>query len=58
MVPHMRAIILVLLLTLPVLAGATDYVGKVISVHDGDTIRVLYRDGELKAAWSASTCRS
>jgi micrococcal nuclease len=37
-----------LLLTLPVLAGAMTYAGKVTSVHDGDTIRVLYHDGELK----------
>jgi micrococcal nuclease len=36
------------LLALPVLLLANDYTGKVISVHDGDTIRVLYHDGELK----------
>jgi endonuclease YncB( thermonuclease family) len=33
---------------LPALAGATEYTGKVVSVHDGDTIRVLYHGGELK----------
>jgi endonuclease YncB( thermonuclease family) len=40
--------IFVLLLFLPVLTGAAEYTGKVVSVHDGDTIRVLYYDGELK----------
>jgi endonuclease YncB( thermonuclease family) len=36
-----------------VLAGpsghtATTYTGKVISIADGDTLRILYRDGQLK----------
>ncbi len=44
----MRHIILAFLLTLPALAAAIEYTGKVTSVHDGDTIRILYHDGELK----------
>jgi hypothetical protein len=36
-----------LLLLLPALAGATEYTGKVISVHDGDISRV-HHNGELK----------
>jgi endonuclease YncB( thermonuclease family) len=44
----MRHVTLAFLLTVPALAGATEYAGGVVSVHDGDTLRVLYRDGELK----------
>lgn len=32
----------------PVSHADTTYTGKVISIADGDTLRVLYRDGQLK----------
>ena len=32
----------------PVGHAATTYTGKVISIADGDTLRILYRDGQLK----------
>ena len=28
--------------------AGTTYTGKVISIADGDTLRILYRDGQLK----------
>ena len=43
-----RAGMFVLLLILSAFAAAAEYTGKVVSVHDGDTIRVLYHGGELK----------
>jgi len=32
----------------PVAHAATTYTGKVISIADGDTLRILYRGGQLK----------
>ena len=32
----------------PVGHAGTTYTGKVISIADGDTLRILYRDGQLK----------
>lgn len=40
--------ILPALLFFPLLAQSADYAGQVIAITDGDTLRVLYRGGQLK----------
>ena len=39
---------LLLSFTVPYAYAETTYTGKVISIADGDTLRILYRDGQLK----------
>ncbi len=39
---------LLLSFTVPYGYGETTYTGKVILITDGDTLRILYRDGQLK----------
>lgn len=35
-------------LLIPLLAWSAEYTGKVVSITDGDTLRVLYQGGQLK----------